>query len=163
MAVTVGAGTLVDLDHGPDLWWRFALRREPVMVLALHSWEWLAALVALGIWAAFPWWLVAVLIGYGVHLTTDHLFNGLGIRCYLLAYRGFHGFKASRLAHGDQWDFAKSYRVLEEELPFAIKLIEWWHRRSDAHDTGGSRRSVNHHRRRDEPSPADHPSAKWER
>ncbi len=27
--VAIGAGVLIDMDHSPDLWWAYALRREP--------------------------------------------------------------------------------------------------------------------------------------
>ena len=48
--ITVGAGVLVDIDHSPDYWWTYALRREAMATLVLHGWEWLVGLVFLGIW-----------------------------------------------------------------------------------------------------------------
>ena len=124
LPVTVGAGVLVDLDHGPDCWWTFALGHKPVATFVLHAWEWLAGLVALGIWTGFPWWLVAVLSGYGLHLITDNLFNRGGTWSYSLVYRARHRFLVERLAPG--WNLDRGYDVLRKEIPFAVRLIEWW-------------------------------------
>jgi hypothetical protein len=99
LPVTVGAGVLVDADHAPDLWWTLALGRRPVAVWMLHGWEWLVGLVVLGVWVGFPWWLVAVLVGYGLHLITDHLFNSGGLGNYFLIYRARHRFQRS----ADPW------------------------------------------------------------
>ena len=115
---------LVDLDHAPDYWWIFGLRRRPVTVLALHGWEWLAVLVALGVRTEFPGWLVAVSVGYGLHIATDHLFNGGTPWFYSLIYRARHGFQKSKVA--PNWDFADTYEVLRKELPFAANLIDRW-------------------------------------
>ena len=92
LPVTVAAGVLVDADHGPDLWWTLALQRRPLAVVALHGWEWLTALIVLGFWTQFSWWLVAVIVGYGLHLVTDHLFNDGKPMSYSLIYRARHRF-----------------------------------------------------------------------
>ena len=128
LPVTPGAGVLVDVDHSPDLWWTFALRRQPVAVFVLHGWEWLAGLIAFGIWAGFPWWLVATLVGYGLHLTTDHLFNHGDLLSYSLVYRARHGFLRVRVA--SNWNSERTYEALAREVPFAVWLIECWKRRS---------------------------------
>ena len=128
LPVTIGAGVLVDIDHSPDLWWAFALEREPVAVFILHGWEWVAGLIVFGTWIGYPWWLVAVVTGFGLHLTTDHLFNGGGLWSYSLLYRARHRFKAARI--GREGDSQRAYRTLQQELPPAIWLIEWWRGRS---------------------------------
>lgn len=124
LAITVGAGVLVDLDHAPDYWWAFSLRRRPVAVLLLHGWEWLMGLAVLGMWTGFSWWLVAVLVGFGLHLTTDHLFNGGRLLCYSFIFRASHGFQMARVA--PSWDLSLSYYVLRKEIPFAASLIDRW-------------------------------------
>ena len=124
LPVTVGAGALVDLDHGPDYWWTYALGHNPVATFVLHAWEWLAILVAVGIWTGYPWWHMAVLSGYGLHLITDHLFNRGGTWSYSLIYRARHRFLVQRLAPG--WNLDRGYDVLRKEIPFAARLIEWW-------------------------------------
>ena len=131
---TIATGVLIDVDHSPDLWWTFALRRQPVATFLLHSWEWLAGLVVLGIWAGFPWWLAAVLVGYSLHVITDYLFNGRGLRSYFLIYRAINWFQAEKLFPG--LDHSQAYGVLQKEVPVAARLIEWWNRRSIPGDTG---------------------------
>ena len=115
LPIAVGAGVLVDLDHAPDYWGTFALRRRPVTVLALHGWEWVALLVGLGIWAGFPVWLVAVLVGYCLHLATDHQFNSGLLWSYSFVYRARHRFKREKVA--PNWNFEDSYEILQRELP----------------------------------------------
>ena len=122
--IVVAAGVLVDLDHAPDYWWTFALRRRPVTVLALHGWEWLAVLLAVGIWIGFPGWLVAVLVGYGLHIMTDHLFNSGTLWSYSFIYRARHGFRREKVA--PNWEFANTYEILRQELPFAASILDRW-------------------------------------
>jgi len=128
LPVTVAAGVAVDLDHGPDLWWNLALGHSPVAVFVLHAWEWLAGLLALGIETGFSWWLTAVVVGYGLHIITDHINNKGRMWRYSIAYRARHGFKVARLA--PQWDSNYTYSVLKREIPPAVVLIEWWRRRA---------------------------------
>ena len=129
LPVAVGSGVLVDVDHAPDYWWTFALRRRPLAIFALHGWEWLLGLVAVGIWTGFPWWLLAVVLGYGSHLVTDHLFNGGGLWSYSLVFRVRHGFRKERVA--PYWDFDHGYETLRKEVPIGAAIIEWWRRSSD--------------------------------
>lgn len=126
--VAIGAGVLVDIDHSPDLWWAYALRREPVSVIFFHSWEWLVALLLFGVWTGFQWWLVALVLGFGLHLSTDKGFNRVSLKSQSLIYRARHRFKASVL--NPNLDLDGTYRVLEQEVRPAIWLIEWWRRRS---------------------------------
>jgi hypothetical protein len=122
--ISVAAGVLVDIDHGPDLVWNFTRGGEPVATLALHAWEWVAGLVLLGIWTGFSWWLIAVLLGYGPHVITDHTSNRGKRWTYSLLYRARHKFQVAKLAPG--WRFEYSYRILEKELPPLARLIERW-------------------------------------
>ena len=124
LPISVATGVLVDLDHGPDLWWAFALRREPIATFVLHGWEWLLGLVVLGLFMGFPWALSAALVGYGLHLITDQMFNNGGLWSYSLVYRARHRFRAAELA--PDWDFDHAYEVLRSEVPFATATIEWW-------------------------------------
>ena len=132
--VTIATGVLIDLDHSPDLWWTFALKRKPLAVSILHGWELLIGLAALGIWAGLPWWLAAVLTGYGLHVITDYLFNGRSLRSYFLIYRAINRFQAAKVF--PEWDHSQAYGVLQKEVPVAVRLIEWWNRRSIPTDTG---------------------------
>ena len=136
LPVAVGSGVLVDADHAPDYWWTYAMRRRPIAILMLHGWEWLLGLVVIGIWIEFPWWLLAVVLGYGCHVATDHLFNGGGPWCYLLAYRIRHGFRKEKIA--PHWELRHGYEILRKEVPFSVALIEWWHRRSSFSKTTGA-------------------------
>ena len=131
---TIAAGVLIDVDHSPDLWWTFALKRKPMAAFLLHGWELLIGLAALGIWAGFPWWLAAVLTGYGSHVTTDYLFNGRSLRSYFLIYRAINRFQAAKVF--PDWNHSQAYGVLEKEVPVAVRLIEWWNRRSIPGNTG---------------------------
>ncbi len=128
LPMTVAAGVLVDVDHAPDLWWTFALKRKPIATFLLHSWEWLTGLLVLGVWAGFPWCLVAVIVGYGLHVITDHAFNHGALWSYSLAYRAWHRFRMASLAPG--WDFDYAFDVLRKEVPPAAMLIDWWNGRS---------------------------------
>ena len=130
LAVTVGSGVLVDIDHAPDYWWAFALRREPVCIVFLHGWEWLLGLMVASIWIGFPWWLVAVVTGYGLHLVTDHTFNGERSLGYSLIFRALHRFQKRQV--DPDWDYDRVYEVMRKELPFALMLAEWWNGRSVA-------------------------------
>ena len=127
--MTLAAGVLIDGDHAPDLWWTYALRRQPSATYLLHSWEWLVGLVLLGIWTGFPWWMAALVVGHGLHVTTDHIFNKGGPWSYSLLYRARHGFVLPRVAPG--WDHDRSFEVLRSEFPLAARLIEWWRKRTD--------------------------------
>ena len=128
LPVTVGAGVLVDIDHGPDLWWTFALRRTPAASFVLHAWEWLLGLSVLAFVLGFPWWLVAVCVGYGLHVSTDHLFNRGRPLAYFFFYRALHGFRMARVFTEGSAD--RAYVTLEKEVPIAVWLIEWWRGRS---------------------------------
>lgn len=139
LPVTAAAGVLVDIDHTPDLWWTLALGRRPVAVYLLHGWEWIVGLALLGLWTGFPWWLVAVLAGYSLHVVTDHMFNNGGPWTYSLAYRARHGFRVARVA--PQWNPSHAYEVLQKEVPFALTLIDWWKRRSTAIKSGSGRQT----------------------
>ena len=136
LPATLGAGVLVDLDHSPDMWWTLALRRRPIAAFVLHGWELLAGLIVFGVWAGFPWWLVAVVVGYGGHMITDQMFNRGGILSYSFLYRARHGFQLGRLEPG--WNFDDSMETLRAELPPAAWLVQWWWRRS-GHRYDGAR------------------------
>ena len=99
-------------------------RRSPRATLLLHGWEWLAGLLVLGIWLGFPWYLVAVLAGYGFHMVTDHMFNRRGLWSYFLVYRARRGFQLSKRA--SYWDLDHVYGGLQGEVPLAGRLIERW-------------------------------------
>ena len=122
--LTTAAGVLVDVDHILDVWWTFGLRRRPITTLLLHAWEWLAALVLLGAWSGFPWWLLAMTIGYSLHVVTDLIFNEGHPWTYSLIYRARYGFHATRL--NPEWSFDHAYAQLQREARPAIMLIEWW-------------------------------------
>jgi len=130
--VTLGAGVLVDIDHAPDLWWTFALRRKPTATFLLHGWEWLGTAIAFGVSFGFPWWLLALIVGHGFHLVTDHIFNGGRTFSYSLIYRASQGFQMARVAPG--WDFDYAFKVFKKEMPPAAWLIEWWVKRSGSSD-----------------------------
>lgn len=128
LPITVAAGVVVDADHAPDLWWNFALRHQPVFTVVVHAWKWLAGLVVLGVWMGFPWWIIGVVVGYGLHLTTDHLFNSSCLWTYSLFFRTYRRFQVAQLAPG--WDFDHAYDVIQRKCPLAAKLIELWRARA---------------------------------
>ena len=124
LPVTLAAGVLVDADHAPDLWWTFALGRKPIATTLLHGWEWVATLLVVGILMGFPWWLLAMSVGHGLHVVTDQLFNGGGWRAYSVSYRASHGFQMVNVS--PDWDSEHAYGVLQKEMPNAARLIGWW-------------------------------------
>ena len=114
------------MDHVPDLWWTFRLRRGAVATVFLHSWELLAGLLVLGAWRGFSWWLVAVIVGYGSHVLTDHLFNkGVPWR-YSLLYRIDHRFRLSKLS--PDWEFDHAHHRFRREINPTVRVIGWWKR-----------------------------------
>ena len=123
LPLTVATGVLIDLDHVPDLLWNRDTGHKARVTSALHAWEWLAGLLVIGIVTGFPWWVSAILVGYGLHLLTDHLFNQGGTWVYFLVYRASHGFRADRMV--PHWEVHHSYRVILREIPFAVRLWDW--------------------------------------
>ena len=128
LPIAVGAGVLIDVDHGPDLWWALALQRKPTATFVFHAWEWLAGILTFGLTGAFSWWLSAIIVGYGLHLVSDQAVNKGRIWSYSILYRGVHRFQTTSLA--PQWDFHSTYNVLRKELPPVARLTERWRRRS---------------------------------
>ncbi|MBM3942645.1 MAG: hypothetical protein FJ316_06935 [SAR202 cluster bacterium] len=128
LPVTVAAGFLVDADHAPDMWWSLALVRQPTAVYALHAWEWLAGMLALGIWIGFQWWLASAIAGYALHLVTDHVVNRGRPLTYSLIYRACHRFRMAEVA--PSWTIEHAHEVLESEIPLANRLVNWWKRRA---------------------------------
>ena len=135
LPVTVAAGVAVDVDHGPDLWWASVRGRQPVATKALHGWEWLGSLIVLGALAGFEWWLVAVTVGYGLHLTTDHLFNGGHAWNQSFIFRARHGFRLDRPV--PDLDLEHTDTLLRKEVPVAVNLIDRWRSHTGRRDTNG--------------------------
>lgn len=114
LGIAVG-GFLIDVDHAvdyvlverqrdlrPAVFLRYYVEgRVRRTVLVLHGWELLALL------AVVAWWtesaaLTGYLLGAGMHLLLDVLFNGeltprSILAFYSLAYRAAHGFDTQRL------------------------------------------------------------------
>ena len=125
LPITVASGVAVDIDHGADLWWNLALRKKPVAMYFLHSWEWLIVILAIGVQQGIPWWFSAMSLGYGLHLITDRLSHGRATwRDYLLLYRAWHRFRVTRPE--DEWTVDGAYENLKVEVPLAALLIHWW-------------------------------------
>ncbi|MFC1935222.1 hypothetical protein ACFLX9_00420 [Chloroflexota bacterium] len=130
LPVTVAAGVLVDLDHGPDVWWSLVLENRPISTLVFHAWEWLAGLLVVGIWTGFPWWLTAMLVGYGLHIATDHVANKASPWRYFIVYRAWCGFQTERV--GDELGYDAVNEVLKQEIPPAAWLMDWGRQRRNA-------------------------------
>ena len=126
LPLAAAVGTLIDVDHAPDLWWTFALGRRPTATLLLHGWEWLGVLLALGVVWVFPWWLTATIVAYALHLVGDQVFNHGSPGVYFLLYRARHRFRLERLA--PLWDYELAYETLRREVPLAARLMERWRR-----------------------------------
>ena len=139
LPVTTAVGTLLDGDHIPDMWWNFVLRRTPVFTVLAHGWEWIGVLLALGVWVHFPWWLIAIIAGHGLHVISDHVFNARGSTwAYSVLYRARHRFRAIRLI--DDWDFGfdTAYEHLRQETYMIWRLVDWAVRRqANRHEQSG--------------------------
>jgi hypothetical protein len=115
MAGLAAGGFLIDVDHAidyvlvegerdlrPGTFLRYYTEgRMRRTVLALHSWELFAALVALA-WHTGAAWLIGYVAGGLMHLALDLIYNGRytphSIVCfYSLTYRARQGFDAGRL------------------------------------------------------------------
>ena len=115
-AVALG-GSFIDIDHAvdyvlfnrqwdlrPAAFLRYYLEARPQrVVLALHSWELFALLVATAWWIGCPL-LWGYLGGAAMHILLDIAFNGEllpknVVAFYSFAYRAAHGFNGAAL-HG---------------------------------------------------------------
>lgn len=112
--LAVAGGVLIDADHLLDQVWYFYLHKRPAAILVLHAWEWLAGMLAVCVWLSFPWWLVALTIGYAGHLATDQRFNDVYRMGYFITYRTYHGFSVDRFM--PEWRLAPPLESLIDEL-----------------------------------------------
>ncbi len=112
--VAVGAGVLIDADHLVDQVWLFYMHRRPEAILALHGWEWLAALGIVSAALSFPWWMVAATLGYGSHILSDQMFNGVHRLAYSMIYRVRHRFRVERFS--DRWRLERPVDAFINEL-----------------------------------------------
>lgn len=113
-AIAVG-GFLIDVDHAidyvvferqrdlrPDVFLRYYLEgRTRRVVLALHSYELFAVLIAAAWWSGAAW-LWGYVLGGLMHLALDLVFNGeltprSIVRFYSFAYRLAHRFQSEAL------------------------------------------------------------------
>ena len=95
--LTITTGTLVDVDHLLDMIWHNILHRRPTGSFFLHGWEWLISMVVLGTYIGFPWWLVAISLGYASHMISDQIFNRTKLFSYSVIYRSFHRFRLEKV------------------------------------------------------------------
>ena len=117
--VTVAVGTLIDVDHVPDYYWTYVLRRRPVGIVALHAWEWMLAWIALDQFLWFPSWLyMAVVFGYGMHLVTDVVFNKAGAAYYSFIYRAATGFRK-----GPGFNVDNAMAAMEQRVPYMAFMV----------------------------------------
>ena len=89
LILAIITGTLIDVDHVLDMLWHNVLNRRPTGSFFLHGWEWLISMVVLGIYIGFPWWVVAISLGYASHMITDQIFNKTRMFSYSIIYRAF--------------------------------------------------------------------------
>ena len=47
---------------------------------------------------SFPWWMVAVTVGYATHIATDHHFNMPNRWGYFILFRAYHRFRIERIS-----------------------------------------------------------------
>jgi len=104
----------VDADHLPDQIWHFYLKQRPRCFIVLHAWEWLVALSVATVFLSFPWWTVAVTLGYATHILTDHHFNMPHRWGYFLIYRAYHRFRIERIS--PDWRIEDPLQALLREL-----------------------------------------------
>ncbi|MCH2318002.1 MAG: hypothetical protein MK524_16790 [SAR202 cluster bacterium] len=112
--LTFATGVLVDADHLPDQIWHFYLKRRPRRFIVLHAWEWLVALSVATVILSFPWWMVAVTLGYATHILTDHHLNMPHRWGYFLTYRAYHRFRIERIS--PDWRIEDPLQALLREL-----------------------------------------------
>ena len=112
--VAIAGGVLIDADHLLDQVWHFYMHRRPAALVVLHAWEWLAVLLAACVWLSFPWWLVAVTIGYAGHLATDQRFNSVRRMGYFIIHRAYHAFDVDQFSL--EWRLDPPLESLIKEL-----------------------------------------------
>jgi hypothetical protein len=127
VALAVGVGVLMDLDHVYDYYqWYVKGRRNRILVF-LHAWEYSAAglgLLAAGIYHPFLW---ATVLAHLAHVCTDQLFNDVSRFGYSMIYRLIRGFGIAAIA--PNLDPATEYRRLHRHIPFSQHWESWFERR----------------------------------
>ena len=77
--IALGSGVLVDIDYlVPN-------RNYPLKIL--HAWEWWLMLDLLVVVLGFPWWGIAAVVGYGLHIISDQISHDRGKFWYFLSFR----------------------------------------------------------------------------
>ena len=112
--LTFATGVLVDGDHLPDQVWHFYMKRRPLGILALHAWEWLFCLILATVLLSFPWWMVAITLGYATHIVTDHRFNAPNRWGYFILFRTYHRFRIERIS--PEWKLEQPVHALLREF-----------------------------------------------
>ena len=111
MALSLGFGVLVDLDHFVDYWysegrvcfdWKTFMatrywRKSGRLFILFHAFEYLPFVFLA--WQALKGrrWAVAATAAMSSHIVADHLVNELRPLGYFILYRLAHGFRAAEL------------------------------------------------------------------
>ena len=79
VSVSLASGVLIDVDY--------LLYKSKLVPKIFHAWEWLLGLVSLVILMDFPWWGLAAIAGYGLHIVCDQLNHRRGHLWYFITFR----------------------------------------------------------------------------
>ena len=70
---------LVDVDY--------LLYKTNCVSKILHAWEWFLILDLMVVVLGFPWWRIASVVGYGLHIISDQISHDRGKFWYFLSFR----------------------------------------------------------------------------
>jgi hypothetical protein len=124
VAVAVGVGVLMDVDHLYDYYRWYVRRKEDKLYLLLHAWEYsLVGLVALAVGINHPL-LWAAALAHLAHVCSDQIFNEVTPWGYSIIYRWAKHFKLAHIA--PEVDVATEYRKLHRLLPLSRYWQPWF-------------------------------------
>ena len=79
IGIALVSGVLVDVDY--------LFYKTNCVSKILHAWEWWLILDLLVVVLGFPWWGVAAVVGYGLHIISDQISHNRGNLWYFLSFR----------------------------------------------------------------------------
>ena len=77
--IALGSGVLVDIDY--------LVYNSNCPLKILHAWEWWLILNLIIALMGLPWWGLAAVVGYGLHITADQISHNRGHLWYFILFR----------------------------------------------------------------------------
>ena len=127
VALAVGVGVLMDLDHLYDYYQQYIRGHLNRTYLFLHAWEYSFAGLGILVMVLYHPLLLAIVLAHLAHVTNDHLFNRLHPLAYFITYRVLIGFDAASIS--PDHDPLTGHRKWLRHIPLGHLLEPWIQRR----------------------------------